>query len=70
MLDDAQLFKAIDTSVLLNAISMTEVVAKKVKLYETMAHSDQVRHFFGQRAVLLAKANNQIRKLLEKVARG
>lgn len=70
MLDDAQLFKAIDTSVLLSAISMTEVVAKKAKLYETMAHSDQVRQFFGQRAVLLAKANNQLRKLLEKVARG
>jgi hypothetical protein len=67
VLDDHTRFQANDEIILINAISMTEVTAKKAELYQGLSKEDQVKKFFQNRAEILKKVNNDLRKALDKL---
>lgn len=67
MLDDHTRFQANDELALLNAISMTEVTAKKTELYTGLAQNNEVRKFFENRAILMKKVNDDLRKHLDRI---
>lgn len=67
MLDDHTRFQANDELALLNAISMTELTAKKADLYKGLAKENEVRKFFERRAIMMKKVNDDLRKHLDKL---
>lgn len=67
MLDDHTRFQANDELALLNAISMTEVTAKKAELYTGLAQNNGVRKFFENRAILMKKVSDDLRKHLDRI---
>ncbi|KJS16714.1 MAG: hypothetical protein VR69_08120 [Peptococcaceae bacterium BRH_c4b] len=67
MLDDHTRFQANDELALLNAISTTEVAAKKADLFSGLAKEDMVRKFFQNRAETLKGVNDNLRKHLDKL---
>jgi len=67
MLDDKIRFQANDELALLNAISMTEVSAKKCQLYAGLASDNEVRNFFQKRAIMMKKTADDLRKQLDRI---
>lgn len=67
MLDQHTMFEANDQMALINAITMTDVTYKKMKLYAGLAEDTSVRDFFQERADLMEKVNVRFRKELERV---
>ncbi len=67
MLDDHTRFQANDELALLNAISNTEVAAKKADLFAGLAKEDLVRKFFQNRAKTLKGVNDNLRKHLDEL---
>lgn len=67
MLDDHTRFQANDELALLNAISMTELTAKKADLYKGLAKENEVRKFFERRAIMMKKVNDDLRKHLDRL---
>lgn len=62
MLDDHTRFQANDELILLNAISMTEITAKKAELFKGLSKENNVRKFFEQRAIMMKKIADDLRK--------
>jgi len=67
MLDDHIRFQANDELALLNAISQTELTAKKADLYKGLAQDNEVRKSFEQRAIMMKKVTDDIRKHLDRI---
>ena len=67
MLDDNIRFKANDELAILNAISMSEVTAKKCELYVGLAEDNDVRLFFQKRGSFLKKIADDLRKQLDRI---
>ncbi len=67
MLDDHIRFQANDELSLLNAISMTELAAKKADLYKGLAKENEIKKFFEHRAILMKKVNDDLRKHLDRL---
>ncbi len=67
MLDDHLRFQANDELVLLNAISQTELTAKKADLYKGIAHDNEVKKFFERRAIIMKKVTDDLRKQLDRI---
>ena len=67
MLDQHTLFEANDQMALINAITMTDVTYKKMKLYAGLAEDTSVRDFFQERAGLMEKVNLRFRKELDRI---
>ncbi len=67
MLDNNLLFKANDQISLITAITMTNVTAKKMKLYAGLAKDEEVRDFFANRAEIIGKVNISLRKELDRI---
>jgi len=61
------LYKANDKIILINAISQTEVIAKKLDLYSGLAIESDVRKFFQQRSILMRKKADDMRKHLDRL---
>lgn len=62
-----QLYKANDEISLISTISHTEVIAKKMELYVGLAKEPDVREFFQQRAILMKKKADDMRKHLDRI---
>ncbi|MBI2914463.1 MAG: hypothetical protein HYY08_00905 [Firmicutes bacterium] len=67
MLDEHIRFLANDEIVLINAISQTELTAKKADLYAGLAKDNNVRKFFEARAMLMKKVSDDLRKHLDRI---
>jgi len=67
MLNDHVRFQANDELAILNAISMTEITAKKLDLYKGMAKNNEVKKFFETRAIMMKKTTDDLRKHLDRI---
>lgn len=67
MLDDHIRFQANDELILLNAISMTEVTAKKAELYKGLSKDEEAKKFFEKRANLMKKVSEDLRNHLDRL---
>ncbi|MCW3489509.1 hypothetical protein [Dethiobacter alkaliphilus] len=67
MLDDNLRFKATDELALINAISMTEVGAKKCQLYAGLSSDNEVRDFFQKRSMFMKRVVDDLRKELDRI---
>lgn len=65
MLEDGTRFQAIDETALLTVLADTEVIRKKVTMYQQMATNPKVKAFFGDKAGELVKVENKLRKMLK-----
>jgi len=62
-----ELYKANDEIILISTISITDVIAKKMELYAGLAKEPDMRKFFQQRAVLMKKKVDDMRKHLDRL---
>lgn len=67
MLDDHTRFQANDELILMNAISQTEMTAKKAALYQGLAKENEVRKFFEHRSMMMKKVTDDLRKHLDRL---
>ncbi|MDW7683428.1 MAG: hypothetical protein SCK29_04825 [Bacillota bacterium] len=67
MLNQHTLFESNDQLALIRAVTMTDVSRKKMKLFAGLAEDKVVRNFFEERAMLMEKVNDKLRKQLERV---
>lgn len=65
MLEDSIRFQAIDEAALLSALADTEVVRKKITMYQHLATNPKVKDFFADKAGDLVKAEKKLRKMLK-----
>lgn len=65
MLDDSIRFQAIDEAALLSALAETEVVRKKLLMYQQLATNPKVKNFFAEKTEQIAKAEKKLRKALK-----
>ena len=68
-MEDRHLFEAVDRASLLTAISMSEVSAKKSRLFSQLARGQEVRDFFEKRAFALGRVTARLQALLGAVSK-
>lgn len=66
-LDQHTLFVANDQIVIMNALSTTEVIGKKMDLYSGLAIENDVRDFFKKRSILMKRVADDLRKHLDRL---
>ena len=65
MLEDSTRFQAIDEAALLTTLADTEVIRKKLTMYQKMAVNPKVKKFFAEKASGLSKIEMRLRKMLK-----
>lgn len=65
MLEDSTRFQAIDESALLTALADTEVIRKKLVMYQQLASNPTVKKYFADKTGALEKAEKKLRKMLK-----
>jgi len=65
MLEDSTRFQAIDEAALLTTLAETEVIRKKVNMYQQLAINPTVKKFFADKASKLSKTEDKLRKMLK-----
>lgn len=70
MLDNHKLFEANDELALIQAITLTDVSAKKMGLYAGLAETPEIKDFFASRQKMLKKINISLRQELTRIGEG